>query len=320
MRVSVVVPTYRRDALLARCLRRLQRQRLTPQQYEIIVADDAASEATRRLVNAFRTAGRADVRYVSAGATGPHGPARARNTGWRAALAPIVAFTDDDCLPRRDWLSAGLAAMEGADAATGRTQVPLPQRPTDHQRDISGLVRAAFITANCFCRREVLEELGGFDERFTSAWREDSDLHFSLLERGKRIVAAEAAVVMHPARAAHWGASVRLQRRGMFDPLLYRKHPRLYRQQIPPLPRWYYAAAAALPAAALGIWLRRPACAWCAGAAWAALTIFFAARRLGGNSLSPSHIAEMIVTSAIIPPLSLYWRLRGSLRYRAFYP
>ena len=48
--------------------------------------------------------------------------------------------------------------------------------------------RAEFVTANCFCRREVLEAVGGFDERFTAAWREDSDLHFRLLDTGGTIV------------------------------------------------------------------------------------------------------------------------------------
>ncbi|MCE5267273.1 MAG: glycosyltransferase, partial [Planctomycetaceae bacterium] len=42
------MPTYRRDDLLARCVAHLQRQRFDPRQFEIIVADDAASESTRR--------------------------------------------------------------------------------------------------------------------------------------------------------------------------------------------------------------------------------------------------------------------------------
>ena len=32
------------------------------------------------------------------------GPAKARNRGWRAAAAPLVAFTDDDCRPSTTWL------------------------------------------------------------------------------------------------------------------------------------------------------------------------------------------------------------------------
>src|SRR5690606_30571680 len=117
--------------------------------------------------------------------TGRHGPAAARNVGWRAARCEVVAFTDDDCIPDPGWLAAGTRAVEqGFAAATGRVVVPLPDAPTDYERDAAGLARAEFVTANCFCRRSVLEALGGFDERFSAAWREDSDLHFALLRAG----------------------------------------------------------------------------------------------------------------------------------------
>jgi GT2 family glycosyltransferase len=51
-------------------------------------------------------------------------------------------------------------------------------------------------------RRSALEMVGGFDERFTVAWREDSDLQFTLLERGMILVSALRAVVTHPIRQA----------------------------------------------------------------------------------------------------------------------
>lgn len=316
-RVSVVVPTFRRDELLERCLDRLRGQSLDRGDYEIIVVDDAPSESTRRLVDSLAADATPPIRYVAM--TTAHGPAAARNAGWRAARSPVLAFTDDDCLPEANWLAAGLEAIVEADAVAGRTVVPLPEAPTDYQRDTAGLSEASFITANCFCRREALEAVGGFDERFTLAWREDSDLHFSLLEHGKRIVQAERAVVVHPVRSAPWGISLRLQRRGVFDPLLYRKHPHLYRQYIRPLPRAYYLALAAVTVAGWAAWAERPLLAVLGGAMWLAVTARFAARRLRGTSRSGTHVAEMLVTSAAIPLLSLYWRLRGMLRHRVWY-
>jgi hypothetical protein len=53
--------------------------------------------------------------------------------------------------------------------------------------------------------------------------------------------------------------------------------------------------------------------------AWAAITAAFCVKRLRGTQLTPSHIAEMIVTSIAIPPVSLYWRLRGALHFRVFF-
>lgn len=319
MLVSVVIPTCRREAALCDCLRCLRHQRFDHEQFEIVVADDGPSENARRLTDNFRQSSDIVVRYVPVRAT--QGPAAARNAGWRAAVGEIIAFTDDDCLPDRDWLAAGVAMLQRkkADAAVGRTLVPLPERPTDGQRDLAGLADAEFITANCFCRREALERIGGFDERFTLAWREDSDLHFTLLERGMTVVRAGGATVVHPAKPMPWGASLRQQRKGLFDPLLYRKHPMLYRRHIRSLPRMYYAAVASLAVAAVGIIASRPLVFIMGMTLWLSLTAFFAARRLRNASHALRHVAEMVITSALIPPLSIYWRLRGAWRYRVFY-
>ncbi|TMG77552.1 MAG: glycosyltransferase, partial [Betaproteobacteria bacterium] len=154
--VAVVVPTCGRPDLLRRCVAALEAQSLAADAYEIIVVDDTLAR---------------------------RGPAATRNIGWRRAKAPIVAFTDDDTVPDADWLARGLAAFEpGVDAVAGRIVMPLPATPTDYERNEQGLERAEFVTANCFVRRAVLQRLGGFDESFRLPWREDSDLHFRLLE------------------------------------------------------------------------------------------------------------------------------------------
>ena len=282
MIVSVVVPTCGRPDLLERCLGALERQSLPREQYEIIVSDDSELRS---------------------------GPAAARNRGWRKARAPVVAFTDDDTVPDRAWLEEGIAAARrGADAVAGHTVMPLSDPPTDYERNESGLERAEFITANCFVRRYVLQELGGFDESFRMPWREDSDLHFRLLEGGYRIARADAARVVHPVRPAPWGVSLRQQKKVVFDALLFRKHPRLYRERIRAAPRWdYYLTVLCLALSPFS---------WIAFAFWAGLTGRFIAHRLHGTSKAPRHIAEMVVTSMLIPPLSVFWRLVGAVRYR----
>jgi GT2 family glycosyltransferase len=316
--ISVVIPTYRRDDLLLHCVERLLAQSLPADQYEIVVCDDAPAEATRRLVESLARIAGPRIRYVPV--TGTQGPAGARNAGWRAAVGPNIAFTDDDCLPESGWLQAGLAALEGADAATGRTVVPLPDSPTDYELDTSGLATAEFITANCFVRREALQAVGGFDERFTAAWREDSDLHFSLLELGRRIVRTDNAMIIHPVRPAPWGTSLKQQRKGMFDPLLMRKHPALYAERILPFPWRYLTVVACLIALAVSLLASAFAVAVVAAHLWLGLTLEFAWRRLRRTSKAPRHVAEMLVTSALIPPISLYWRIRGWFRFRDVSP
>lgn len=283
LRVSVVVPTCGRPDLLARCLRALEAQSLPRQAYEVIVADDSRTR---------------------------DGPAAARNRGWRRARAPIVAFTDDDTVPDRCWLQNALAYFDDAsvDAVAGRIVMPVTGAASDYERDARGLERAEFVTANCLVRRGVLERLGGFDERFRLAWREDSDMHFRLLSAGRRIVRAADAVVVHPVRPAPWGVSLRQQKKVMFDALLYRNHRRLYRERIRRSPRWdYYAITGSLM---LGMLFPKVLFVW------GVLTARFLLSRLEGTSRSPKHLLEMLVTSIAIPPLAVFWRLVGALRFR----
>jgi glycosyltransferase involved in cell wall biosynthesis len=323
-RVSVVIPTYRRPPLLKRCLDALRGQSLPATSFEVIVVDDGRTDDTRLLVEqmADEAAGRGGpvFRYLT-----PHdtrGPAAARNRGWRAARADIIAFTDDDTVPHADWLKAGLRAMaSGAVAASGRVEVPLPPVVTDHARMTAGLEHAGFVTANCFVDRGALKRIGGFDERYTRAWREDTDLYFALLRAYPQegaVITAPAAVVQHPVREAPFALSIKQQANMAFDALLYKKYPELYRRVVgrrhaPPL---YYAVACAAVAAVIAGLLGEPAWALGAAAVTLALILVFAFRRLRGTSKSFRHVAEMLLTSAAIPFLSLYWRVAGGWRWR----
>jgi len=293
--ISVVIPTCARPKLLERCLAALERQTLERSRFEIIVIDDSVER---------------------------RGPAAARNTGWRQARASVIAFTDDDTEPDVDWLLAGLEAMQrGADAVSGTLVMPpvdLDALPSDYERDARGLEDAEFITANCFVRREYLIALGGFDENFRLPWREDADLHFRLLAAGARVVREPAALVVHPLRPARFGVSISQQRKIMFDALLYKKHPRLYRERIRASLRWdYYAIAGALVSAIIAL-----VAGWTGTGAllllcWAVLTARFCALRLAGSSRATRDVVEVVITSLVVPTVAVFWRAVGALRFRS---
>ncbi len=322
--VSVVIPTCGRTELLDRCLAALGRQSCPPHAVEVIVVDDRPCGETQALV--ARHAARASARglaLVYLRNHGAHGPAAARNLGWRRAHAPLVAFTDDDTVPHADWLREGCAAFAAApllDAAWGRIVMPVPEQPSDYERDARRLETAGFVTANCFCRRAILAHIGGFDERFRLAWREDTDLYFSLQDAGAQVRHLPQAVVEHPVRPAGWGVSLAQQKKILFDALLFKKHRQHYRAQVRRGPRWDYYLFTLSLSGAIGAGLAGlPAMAAVAGAVWLLLFANLAASRLRGTRRDPGRVAEMLVTSLLIPPLAVFWRAVGAVRFRVLF-
>lgn len=318
VRVSVIIPTSGRTELLKRCLTALCTQDFDRSQYEIIVADDAGSPETKRLVKGMDVNG-TSLRYVPV--TGNHGPAAARNTGLRHSRGEIVAFTDDDCIPSPEWLKAGTAAfVDGIVGASGKIVVPLPERPSDYELNASRLEFSQFVTANCFYRKPALMKIGGFDERFRIAWREDSDLFFRLLKGQNRLTEAPDAIVVHPVRPAPWGISISQQKKNVFNALLYKKHRRFYRERLKPVFPWhYYAIVLALIVSVVSLVTGHRDLSLGAFAFWFVATLFFCLHRLKRSSRAPKHVLEMAVTSLVIPPVCIFWRLVGAVRYRVFF-
>jgi glycosyltransferase involved in cell wall biosynthesis len=317
LRASVVIPTYRRIDLLERCLGALERQTLAPH-FEVIVCDDAADlQVAERMTQLAAECG-FRLRYLPI--TNTQGPAAARNQGWRQADSHLIAFTDDDCEPDPRWLAEGVAALSHADAAAGKVIVPLPESPTDYERDVAGLERGRFVTANCFVHRQALEATGGFDEQFGSAWREDSDLECMLLTLGKRITPVPEAVVLHPVRPERFGISLRQQKKSQYDQLFRRKHPRRASEIMLTYPWWYGVAVAALVVTILAATTGQSALGVSAFLLWLVCTLCFTARRLRGTSKRPRHLLEMLFTSALIPPWSIFYQARGWWRFRGCPP
>jgi len=319
--VSVVVPTYQRPDMLERCLRAIIAQNYEKARFEIIVCDDGPDEATRSRVAAlareFEKGPR--IRYVPVTAT--QGPAGARNAGWRASGAALIAFTDDDTIPDPHWLAQGVAALRaGADAVSGRIVVPLGPRPTDYEKDTAGLSHAEFATANTFVTRAALARVGGFDARFTSAWREDSDLQFELMRTGARIVRSHDAMVLHPVRPARWGVSLSQQKKSQFDALLYKKHRTLFRERIRSMPPLlYYAILAVVIISIIAFGKGNDTLGLICLAAWLGMSGYFCYKRLKSTALTLSHVLEMAWTSLWIPFLSIYWRLYGAFKFRVVF-
>jgi glycosyltransferase involved in cell wall biosynthesis len=221
--VSVVVSTCNRPARLTKLLASLRAQRLDADSFEVVVVDDGSGPETQAAI--ADEANRPGLTMRTVTHERPRGPGAGRNSGWRAARAPLVAFTDDDCVADGGWLSAALAVCAEAPGAIvqGRTQ-PDPAELT-HDGVLSRTIHVDHLgphyeTCNIFYPRALLEALGGFDEGFgLSPGGEDTDLAWRAIERGCPTVFASDAVVFHAVQplgvrgmlrvAGRWSAVVR---------------------------------------------------------------------------------------------------------------
>lgn len=318
---TVIIPTYKRPALLQNCLTALSRQTVPTETFEVVVVDDGNESAVAELVHAFAKQTGLQARYL--GQQQRQGPAAARNAGWRLARTPFIAFTDDDCLPQPTWLSTALVQFErGAQVLTGRVTMPMPERPSQHDKTTALLETAEFVTANLFCRRAVLEQVGGFDERFDIAWREDSDLHFKIIKARIPIRACPDAVIVHPIRSAPWYAPLRDERKNRYDALLFKEHPALFRERIPAY-TWlvirYYVSVASLLAGLVGLLITNSQVVDFGFSLWLLLTLLLINERLANQPINVTTVKAALLTSMATPFLSVYWRLYGAFSYRVWY-
>ena len=317
---AVVIPTIGR-ATLYRLLASLATQDPSSGPEQIVVVDDRPGMPPELEVRL----GHLDPELVRSGG---NGPAAARNAGWRKTSAEWVVFLDDDVELPADWAVQLQSDLSGqpADVAgvQARIRVPLPthRRPTDAERNIAALADAVWITADMAYRREALERIGGFDERFRRAYREDSDLAVRLLSCGWRLVHGRRETI-HPVRPAADWASVSAQAGNADDALMRRRHGPGWRDAAA-APRgrlaWHAATTAcgitAVAARAAGArWL-----AMVAAAGWLALTTQFTWLRIKPGPATPGEIGRMVFTSIAIPPTAVAHRLLGTWRYRNVEP
>ncbi|HEX8867829.1 MAG TPA: glycosyltransferase, partial [Lentzea sp.] len=185
-----------------------------------------------------------------------------------------------------------------------------------------GLATARWITADMAYRREALARVGGFDERFPRAYREDAELALRVQALGYRIVRG-TRVTTHPVHPSTFLTSLHHQRGNADDALMRRLLGARWRSLIGGrrgrLRTHATTTAAGLAAVLCGLSGRRRA-ALLLGTVWAALTGWFATQRIVPGPRTADEVARMVVTSALIPPAACLHRVRGEVRYRRVRP
>ena len=254
--LSIVIPTLGRHGTLARVLERLERPSAAAELEVLVVVDE----------------GETDLAAVGAATSGRPYPLRtlvrpspgasaARNTGWRAASAPLVLFLDDDVLPEPQAIQEHLAwharHPEPEVGVLGLVRWADGLRVTPFMRwlergvhfDFEGIEGeeagwGRFYTANVSVKRELVERVGGFDEERLPFGYEDLDLAYRMHAHGFRLLFNRRACGEHLREMTIESVRGRMPMMASSERAFCAKHP-----EIPPYFLNLFREAAARPPA-----------------------------------------------------------------------
>lgn len=219
--IAVVVSTFRRCELLPELVAALEAQDLEPGAYEVVLVDNGSGDGTWDALRA--EVARTPLAMAAIRLGHNRGPAPGRNAGVAHTRAPLVAITDDDCLPTPGWLGGVRAAFDGgADVVQGTVRAD-PRTvdqmgPWDHTIWVTPPT-PFFETCNVAYRRTAFDRAGGFDEDDPllhpptgRAFGEDACLAWEVQRTGGTAAYAPDAVVHHrclPGTYRRWLADQR---------------------------------------------------------------------------------------------------------------
>ena len=233
-RVSVIVPIYNGEADLPDLISCLRAQTYPRDRVEYLLVDNASRDRTAAIVQAAAQDAKSQglaIRYLSENQI--QSSYAARNAGVRASTGQIIAFTDVDCRPHQDWLSAlvqpfvdlTIGLVGGAIVALpGKT---LMEKYAERKNILSHqwcLLSNSFLpyaqTANLAIRRQALETIGLFRPYLTSGG--DVDICWRMQRQSCwRLHCAEQAIVQHRHRTTLLGLLSQWRRYGRSHQYLY---------------------------------------------------------------------------------------------------
>ncbi len=203
--VSVVVTSRNNEETIGECLKSIVELDYPKESLEIIVIDAVSTDKTPQIAEKYAT------RIVSEPLNAP----AAYNHALKIGSYDIMAFIDSDAKVEREWLKKLLPHLKDSKTAGVSGNIDTWNAENPWARSIGYDIRTRYArlgaftervaTMNLLLKRSVIEELGGFDEKFPSQY--DTELGFRLSRKGYRIAFEKNAICYHFNRStlhAYW--------------------------------------------------------------------------------------------------------------------
>lgn len=208
--ISVIIATRNRPEKLAHCLQALKANSISNFKLIIIDQGDTYETNVQKQLNLFRHWSYIQVQY--------RGKSRGLNHGLNINIAPIIAFTDDDCIPDGKWLANILATFSKYPQISGVFGRTLPYESSRHNKDLvcpsafdktqSRLINKPCrhwkyigLGNNMAFRRDVFKKLGGFKEWLgpgsIGSGAEDAEIALRTLIAGKKLFFNPEILIYH---------------------------------------------------------------------------------------------------------------------------
>ncbi len=228
---SVVLCTYNRLAYLNKSLPALLD--LDYLEYEVVVVNDGSLDGTREYLDNLQHPKLKVIHHEK-----NCGLSLARNTGIERARHTVVAFTDDDCVPHKEWLHHLAAGFknDSVGLVMGQTfYIAEGYRGYFPERLVKNIGAKWPMGCNMAYRKEVFQKCGGFDPNFFYYNNEDSEMAIRAVAAGFNYTRVLKAVVYHQAMDWTISSLLRSARNAAVWPLLKKKYPQQYRVFGPPV-------------------------------------------------------------------------------------
>jgi glycosyltransferase involved in cell wall biosynthesis len=236
VRASVIIPFYNAEKTLESVIEACLSQDYSKDNLEVILVNDGSVDSSSEIAKRYVKHGLKYIYQENAG------PAKARNTGWKASTGEIICFTDADCVPEKRWVSKLAASYSSQEIGGVGGSYGIMNEDTLLSACIHEEIRERHLrmpkvvnylgSFNLSYRRRVLEEVGGFDESFRQASGEDNDLAYRVTQKRYILIFNEDAKVGHyyPENLIKYLKHQLVH--GYWRVKLHRKHPQMLKGDV----------------------------------------------------------------------------------------